>query len=169
VPSIVIGAFGFVVMQILDMRTSLLGGIVVLAVLMIPIMTRAIEEIIKMIPVELKEISYSLGATRLETTLGVVMRQVVPGIVTALMLAFCRGIGDAASLLFTSGYTDRIPQSIFDSAASLPLAIFFQLGTPIAEVQQRAYASALILLVIILIVSITARLLSKRMSKYVVK
>ena len=94
-------------------------------------------------PRELKEISYALGTTKLETTLSVVLKQALPGIVTAVLLAFGRGIGDAASILFTAGYTDYIPRSLFDPVASLPLAVFFQIGTPIPEVQERAYASAL--------------------------
>lgn len=169
IPSIVYGAFGFVIMVYFGFTASLLGGIIALALLMLPIMTRSMEEAIRMVPAELKEISYAMGATRIETTLSVVMRQALPGIITGILLAFGRGIGDAASLLFTAGYTDYMPGSILDPVASLPLAIFFQIGTPIAEVQQRAYASALILLVLILIVIILTRLLSSRFSKFTVR
>lgn len=168
-PSIVYGAFGFVVMVYFGLRTSLLGGIIALTLLMLPIMTRSIEEVIRMIPLELKETSYSLGTTRIETTLKVVFRQALPGITTGILLAFGRGIGDAASILFTAGYTDYIPRSLFDPVASLPLAVFFQVATPIPEVQQRAYASALILLVIVLFVSIFSRLLSRRFSRHIVR
>lgn len=168
-PSIVYGAFGFVIMQWLRLRASLLAGILVLTLLILPIMVRSIEEVIRMIPIELKESAYALGATRLETTLAVVLRQTLPGIVMAVLLGFGRGIGDAASILFTAGYTDYIPRSLLDPAASLPLAIFFQVGTPIPEVQRRAYASALILLIIVLLVSGGARLLSRRLSRYVVR
>jgi len=169
IPSIVYGAFGFVIMMYFGIRASLLGGIIALSFLMLPIMTRAIEEIIRMIPLELKETSYALGTTKLETTLSVVIRQALPGIITAVMLAFGRGIGDAASILFTAGYTDYIPRSIFDPVASLPLAVFFQIGTPIPEVQQRAYASALVLLIIVLVVSLISRLLNIRYSKNIIK
>ncbi|TKJ29925.1 MAG: phosphate ABC transporter, permease protein PstA [Chloroflexi bacterium B3_Chlor] len=168
-PSIVYGAFGFIIMRYLGIGTSLLGGILALSLLMLPIMTRAMEEAIRMVPLELKEISYSMGATRIETTLAVVLRQALPGIITAVVLAFGRGIGDAASILFTAGYTDHIPRSLLDPTASLPLAVFFQLGTPFPEVQRRAYASALILLVIVLLASLAARLLSRRFSKHIVR
>jgi phosphate transport system permease protein len=168
-PSIVFGAFGFIIMVYLGLRASLLGGIIALSLLMLPIMIRSIEEVIRMTPPELKEISYALGATRIETTLTVVLRQALPGIVTGVLLAFGRGIGDAASILFTAGYTDYIPRSLFDPVASLPLAVFFQVATPIPEVQQRAYASALILLGIVLLVSIISRLLSRRFSRYIVR
>jgi len=168
-PSIVYGAFGFVVMVYFGLRASLLGGIIALTLLMLPIMTRSIEEVIRMIPFELKEISYSLGATRIETTLKVVFRQALPGIITGILLAFGRGIGDAASVLFTAGYTDYIPRSLSDPVASLPLAVFFQVATPIPEVQQRAYASALILMIIVLFVSILSRWLGRRFSRHIVR
>jgi len=169
IPSIVYGAFGFIIMVYFGLRASLLGGIIALTLLMLPIMTRSMEEVISMIPLELKEISYAMGATRIETTLRVVLRQALPGIVTGILLAFGRGIGDAASILFTAGYTDRIPGSLFDPAASLPLAVFFQIGTPIQAVQERAYASALILLLIVLFVIIVARLLGLRFSRHIVR
>jgi phosphate transport system permease protein len=168
-PSIIYGAFGFVVMVYFGLRASLLGGIFVLTLLMLPIMVRSMEEVIRMIPVELKEISYALGATKLETSFSVVLRQALPGIVTAVLLAFGRGIGDAASILFTAGYTDYIPRSLFDPVASLPLAVFFQINTPSPEVQERAYASALILLIIVLIVCALSRVFGRRFSKHVVK
>lgn len=168
-PSIVYGAFGFVVMIYLGLHASLLGGIIALTLLMLPIMTRSVEEVIRMIPIEIKETPYALGATRIETTVRVVLRQALPGITTGILLAFGRGIGDAASILFTAGYTDYIPRSLFDPVASLPLAVFFQVATPIAEVQQRAYASALILLLIILFVSIVSRLLSHHFSRHIVR
>ncbi|MEJ5239561.1 MAG: hypothetical protein WHT82_14475, partial [Limisphaera sp.] len=83
--------------------------------------------------------------------------------------AFGRGIGDAASVLFTAGYTDHIPSSLFEPAASLPLAVFFQLGTPFPAVQQRAYASALVLTIIILFISFLSRWLVSFFNKYLVR
>jgi len=168
-PSIVYGAFGFIIMVYAGFGASLLGGIITLTLLMLPIMVRSMDEVIRMIPHELKEISYALGTTRIETTLTVIFRQALPGIVTGVLLAFGRGIGDAASILFTAGYTDYIPRSLFDPVASLPLAVFFQVATPLAEVQGRGYASALILLVIVLLVSVVSRLLSRRFSRHIVK
>jgi len=168
-PSIVYGAFGFVIMRYLGIGASLLGGIIALSLVMLPIMTRAMEEAVRTVPIQLKEISYAMGATRLETTIAVVLRQALPGIVTAVVLAFGRGIGDAASILFTAGYTDYIPRSLMDPVASLPLAVFFQLGTPFPEVQRRAYAAALILLIIVLLASLAARLLGRRFSKHIIR
>lgn len=169
IPSIVYGAFGFTLMLSLGLRASLLGGIVVLALLEIPILTRAMDEVLRLMPDELKHASYALGASKLQTAVRVIIRQMMPGIVTASLLAFGRGIGDAASVLFTAGYTDRIPTSLSSPTASLPLAIFFQLGTPYPEVQNRAYASALILTLIVLVISLGSRLLSARLSRFINK
>jgi phosphate transport system permease protein len=169
VPSIVYGAFGFIIMVYFGIRASLLGGIIVLTLLELPIMVRALDEVVRRVPQELKDESYAIGATRLETTIKIVCRQILPGAVTAVLLAFGRGIGDAASILFTTGYTDRLPHSLLDPVASLPLAVFFQLGTPFPEVQQRAYASAVILLVIVLLLSIISRLLVRKFTKYVIR
>lgn len=169
VPSIVYGAFGFAFMLYLGLNTSLLWGIIVVALLVLPIMTRSMDEVVKMVSFGMKEASYALGATKLETLLNVVSRQALPGILTAVLLAFGRGIGDAASVLFVSGYTDYVPTSLFDPVATLPLAVFFQLGTPFPEVQQRAYASAVVLLGIVLLLSIVSRLATKKFTKYVIK
>ncbi len=169
VPSIVYGAFGFVVMLALGLRASLLAGILTVALLELPIMTRAIDEVMRLVPRELTDASASLGATRFETALKVLVRQSAPGILTGVLLAFGRGIGDAASVLFTAGFTDRIPGSLADPAATLPLAIFFQLGTPFPEVQQRAYASAAVLTLIILFISLAGRAMSRKVTRHVVK
>jgi phosphate transport system permease protein len=169
IPSIVYGAFGFTLMLSLGLRASLLGGIIALALLELPIMTRAMDEVIRLMPTDLEQASLALGSTRLETAIHVVTRQMLPGILTAILLAFGRGIGDAASVLFTAGYTDRIPTSLMRPVASLPLAVFFQLGTPFPEVQQRAYASALILTVIVLAISLGSRWVAARMGRYTVR
>lgn len=169
IPSIVYGAFAFIIMLAIGMRASLLAGIIVLGLIEIPIMVRAMDEVIRSIPHELKEASYSLGATQLETALQVVLRQALPGIVTAILLAFGRAIGDAAAVLFTAGYTDRLPDGLLRPVASLPLAVFFQLGTPFPEVQQRAYASALVLTIMVLLISLGSRLLARRLARNVVK
>lgn len=169
IPSIVYGAFGFTLMVFFGLRASLLAGIITVALLIIPIMARSMDEVLKMIPFELKEASFALGATKLETATKVVFRQVLPGILTAILIGFGRGIGDAASVLFTASFTDSLPYSLFKPVATLPLAIFFQLGTPFPEVQERGYASALVLTLIILSVSIVSRILFKKFTKHIIK
>ena len=169
VPSIVYGAFGFIIMLALGLRASLLGGLLALTLVELPILARSMEEVARLVPSELKEASFALGATRLQTTLRVCWRQCLPGFVTALLLAFGRGIGDAASVLYTAGYTDYLPSSLTEPVASLPLAVFFQIGTPFPEVQQRAYASGAILLLMILIISLLSRLAARRLERHVIR
>ncbi len=169
IPSIVYGAFGFTIMIAIGMRASLLAGIIVLALVELPIMVRAMDEVIRRMPADLEQAALALGSTRFEVSMQVVTRQMLPGIMTAILLAFGRGIGDAASVLFTAGYTDRIVTSLMRPTASLPLAVFFQLGSPFPEVQQRGYASALILTIIVLAVSFGSRWLSSRLNKYTIK
>lgn len=168
IPSIVYGAFGFILMMMVGLRTSLLAGIIAVALLELPIMARAMDEVVRLVPSSLQDASASLGATKLETAVHVIVRQCLPGIITAILIAFGRGIGDAAAVIFTAGFTDAVPGSLLRPAATLPLAIFFQLGVPIPEVRGRAYASALILTVLILCISLAARLLSRRLTRHVV-
>jgi len=164
IPSIVYGAFGFLIMVYFGIRASLLGGIVAVTLLVIPILVRTLDEVIRTVPRELSDATRSLGATRWETA-KVVIRQIKPGVLTAILLSFGRAIGDVASVLFTAGFSDNIPTSLHQPAATLPLAIFFQLGSPVAEVQGRAYASALILTIIVLIITILSSILAKKFSK----
>ncbi len=168
VPSIVYGAFMLIIMFSLGMRASLGAGIIVLTLLELPIMIRAMDTAIRAVPPKLKEASYALGATRLETSLKVVVRQALPGLLVAILLAFGRAIGDGASILLVSGYSDSIPISLGDPVASLPLAVFFLVGLPYPGAQAKAYAAAFMLLVIVLLVSITSRLITKRFTRYVV-
>ena len=164
VPSIVYGAFGFTVMIYFGLRASLLGGIIVVTLLIIPIFIRTMDETIRNFPRDILDASFALGATRLET-LKVVVRQIAPGIATATLLSVGRAIGDAASVMFTAGYTDSIPTSLSQPAATLPLAVFFQLSSPIPEVVDRAYAAALVLTLIVLLLSIAGRFITNMFSK----
>lgn len=168
IPSIVYGAFAFSLMIMLGLRASLLAGIIGLALVVLPIMARTFDEVVTLSPRQLAETVYALGATRLEY-LGILLRQTIPGLVTAVLLAFGRGIGDAASVLFTAGYTNDMPISLLQPVASLPLAIFFQLGTPFPTVQARAYASALVLTFMILVISLLAHLVMSRLGRNVIR
>ena len=164
IPSIVYGAFGFLLMIYFGVRASLLGGIIAVTLLVIPILVRTLDEVIRTVPGELRDAALALGSTRWETA-KVVLRAIKPGIYTAVLLSFGRAIGDVASVLFTAGFSDNIPTSLHEPAATLPLAIFFQLGSPVAEVQGRGYASALILTIVVLIITVLSELLLKRFYK----
>ncbi len=165
IPSIVYGAFGFLIMIYFGIRASLLGGIIAVTLLVIPILVRTLDEVIRTVPLELRDATLSLGSTRWEMA-KVVLRQIRPGIFTAILLSFGRAIGDVASVLFTAGFSDNIPTSLHEPAATLPLAIFFQLSSPVEEVQGRGYASALILTIIVLIITVLSEILIKKLSKH---
>jgi phosphate transport system permease protein len=168
IPSIVYGAFAFTLMIFFGLKTSLLGGILVITLLIIPIFIRSMDEVAKSISKDLLDATYSLGATKLEA-IKVVLRQIAPGIVTATLLSVGRAIGDAAGVMFTAGFTDNIPTSLSQPAATLPLSVFFQLSSPIPEVRERAYAAALLLTLIVLALSITGRVITNRFSKNRIK
>lgn len=164
IPSIVYGAFAFTIMIFFGLRTSLLGGIIVITLLIIPIFVRSMDEVARQLPKDLLDATYSLGATRYEA-IKVAIRQIAPGIATATLLSIGRAIGDAAGVMFTAGFTDSIPTSLNQPAATLPLSIFFQLSSPTPEVRERAYAAALLLTIIVLLLSIAGRMITHRFSK----
>lgn len=168
IPSIVYGAFAFTVMIFFGLKTSLLGGIIVITLLIVPIFVRSMDEVAKSVSKDLLDAAYSLGATKLEAC-RVVIRQIAPGIATATLLSIGRAIGDAAGVMFTAGFTDNIPASLSEPAATLPLSVFFQLSSPIPEVRERAYAAAFILTVIVLGLSLAGRLVTGRFSKNKIK
>jgi phosphate transport system permease protein len=168
IPSIVYGTFVFALMLMIGMRASLLAGIITLALVSLPILARTFDEVALMMPAALTESTLALGTTRLELA-GMLLRQTVPGLLAGVFLAFDRSIGDGASVLFTAGYTDSMPRSLLRPVASLPLAIFFQLGTPFPEVQARAYAAALVLTAIVLIFGCLAYLVRARLGRYVIR
>ncbi len=169
IPSIVYGAFGFTVMVALHLQTSLICGIIVVAIIILPVMIRSMDEAFNTVPLGLQESSLSLGITSVSYGFRVLCKQSIPAIVTAVLLSFGRAIGDAASVLFTTGFTDTLPHSLSEPAATLTLAIFFQLTSPIPQVQQRAYAAATILTIIILFTSIMTRIIGRTCNKNAIK
>jgi phosphate transport system permease protein len=169
IPSIIYGIFCLMIMILIGIGTSLVAGMFALTLLELPIITRYMDESIKMVPMGLRESAYSLGSTKFETSMKIVRRQALPGIIAGVLLGLGRGIGDAASILFTAGFSDRIPQSLYDATAALPTMIYHLYASPIPLVRQRAYAAAFILLIIVLIISVLSRLLTNKFTKFVVR
>jgi len=169
IPAIVYGAFGFILMIFLGIQASLLAGIIAVGLFILPIMIRSMDEVMKNVPLTMLESAYSLGSTNADVSFKVMIRQTFPGIVTAVMLGFGRGVGDVAAVMFTAGFSDNIPTSLMQQTATLPLAVFFQLGSPIEVVQNRAYASALLLIIIILLVSVLSRIIGNHFKKNIIK
>jgi len=170
IPSIVYGVFSLTIMIAIGMTGgSLLFGIIALTLLEIPIITRSIDESIKMVPFGLKESAYSLGSTKFETAVKVVRKQAMPGVIAGVLLGFGRGIGDAASILLTVGDSNYFPSSISDQTAALPTMILNLVSMPDQVVQNKAYAVAFVLLMIVLMISIITRHLTKKSSKHIIK
>lgn len=163
IPSIVYGAFAFMIMVIVGMRASVLGGIIVSTLLIIPMFIRNGDEISKSVPDDMIDAAYSLGATKWET-LKVVVRQVLPGMATATLLAVGKAIGDAAAVMFTAGFSDSMATSLSSPTATLPLAIFNWVTMP-DPFPGRAYAAALVLTVIVLILSLGGRWITNHFTK----
>ncbi|MDF1568472.1 MAG: ABC transporter permease subunit [Spirochaetaceae bacterium] len=169
VPTIVFGALAFVVMQFAGARASLGAGMIAVGAFVVPIMTRTFDEAFVAIPQGLNESALSLGATKSICFVTVGLRQTVPGIITGAILGFTRAIGNSATVLFAAGFTDYIPDSLSRPAATLPLSVFFQLSSPIAVVKERAYAAAAVLTIIVLLTSLSARLLEHRLGRFNVR
>ena len=163
IPSIVYGAFAFMIMVMVGMRASVLGGIIVSTLLIRPMFIRNGDEISKSVPDDMIDAAYSLGATKWET-LKVVVRQVLPGMATATLLAVGKAIGDAAAVMFTAGFSDSMATSLSSPTATLPLAIFNWVTMP-DPFPGRAYAAALVLTVIVLILSLGGRWITNHFTK----
>ena len=163
IPSIVYGAFAFMIMVAVGMRASVLGGIIVSTLLIIPMFIRSGDEISRSVPDDMIDAAYSLGATKWET-LKVVLRQVLPGMATASLLAVGKAIGDAAAVMFTAGFSDSTATSLSSPTATLPLAIFNWITMP-EPFPGRAYAAALVLTVIVLILILGGRWITGHFTK----
>lgn len=163
-PSIVAGLFIFAIWVLaLDKGFSGLAAGLALAVLMLPVVIRTSEEMLRLVPHELREAGYALGVPRWRTTVSVVLPTASAGITTGVMLAVARVTGETAPLLLTAFGYDAIRRSPFEGPQSgLPLYVFSQAGSAFDVAVQRAWAGALTLIVIVLVLTVTARLLAGR-------
>ncbi len=166
IPSIVAGLFAFALFTLLfgpAIRFGI-GGSVALSVLMIPIVVRATEEMLKLVPDELREASYALGVPKWRTIVRVVLPTALAGIVTGITLAIARVIGETAPLLVIAGATDSVNFNLFDGRmATLPVFTYssiMQPGVPPEPSIERAWGAALVLLVIVMVLNLVARLVS---------
>ena len=163
-PSIVAGLFilSFWVLA-LHRGFSGLAGALSLAILMLPVVVRSAEEMLRLVPDELREAGLALGLARWRIVLRVVLPTALPGIVTGIMLAVARITGETAPLLLTVFGTDSINSSPFNGPQSaLPLFVFDQAGRPNETAINRAWAGALTLILIVVVLNLVARLLSRR-------
>jgi phosphate transport system permease protein len=155
VPSIVIGivAYGIVVLR--QRHFSALAGGVALAIMMVPTITRTTEEMLLLVPIQVREAAYGLGVSRWRTTLSITLRTATSGVITGVMLAFARVAGETAPLLFTAFGNQYWNWNVNQPTAALPLQIFTYAISPFDEWHRQAWAGALILIVLI-VVSVAA-------------
>ena len=163
IPSIVAGLFIFTVwILILDFHRAGFPAALALSILMIPTVVRSTEEMLKLVPDELREASLALGVPKWRTILKVVIPTALPGIVTGIMLGIARVVGETAPLLLLVGATDSINVNPADGPqASLPMIIFEQAARPQDAAVDRAWGAALVLIAIVMLLNLTARLVAR--------
>lgn len=163
-PSIAIGVFAYAVF-VLTVGFSGLAGSFALAVLMLPIMLRANEEAMFTVPRDLWEAGLALGPPRSRVVRSVVLRSALPGIVTGNLLAMARAIGETAPLIFTIFGSQFYVLRPTSPMAALPLTIYSNATQPYPAAQQTAWGTALVLVVLVVLVSVVARIFAARMNR----
>ncbi len=167
IPSIVAGLFAFAVFALAfgpSVRMGL-GGAVALSLLMVPIVVRSAEEMLKLVPPDLREASYALGVPKWRTITSVVLPTALSGIITGITLAIARIIGETAPLLIIAGYTDSVNANLFaDRMMTLPVFIYYNITktSPDAELlTEMAWGAAFVLTLLVLALNLLARLAGK--------
>ncbi len=170
IPSIVAGLFAYALFVLFfgeGVRMGL-GGAVALSLLMIPIVVRSCEEMLKLVPLELREAAYALGVPKWRTIVKVVLPTAMAGIITGITLAIARVIGETAPLLIIAGSTDSLNLNLFsERMMTLPVYIYYsytQPGVPAEFGQERAWGAALVLIAIVMALNLLARLLGRLFS-----
>ncbi|MGH7524992.1 MAG: phosphate ABC transporter permease PstA [Gemmatimonadales bacterium] len=161
-PSIVVGMFAYTVVVAPQHHYSAFAGSVALAILMIPMVMRATEELIRLVPNSLREAALALGYSRWRTSLGVVVRTALPGIVTGSLLAVARVAGETAPLLLTALGNQFFTVDVNSPMAALPLVVYKYASGPYEEWHRFAWASALVLIMVVLLLSIAARVATRQ-------
>lgn len=164
VPSVFVGLFVYTAF-VLPLGFGALMGAAALAIIMLPIIVRSTEEMLKLVPMEIKNASYALGAAKWQTVVRVVLPSALPGITTGVLLAVARAAGETAPLILTAlGSLTITTKLLGEPISALPLAILDGARTPFAAGQARAWAGALELLLIVLVFTLLARVASSRSS-----
>ncbi|WP_298251921.1 phosphate ABC transporter permease PstA [uncultured Arthrobacter sp.] len=169
IPSIVAGLFAAALFALLfgpGTRTGFVAS-VALSVLMIPVVVRSTEEMLKIVPNELREASYALGVRKWRTIVKVVVPTAISGIASGVTLAIARVVGETAPILVTAGFASSINLNVFGGwMSTLPTFIYYQILTPTSPTNidastQRAWAAALILIIMVMLLNVVARLVAR--------
>jgi phosphate transport system permease protein len=165
VPSIVIGVFVYGLVVLPFRQFSAVAGGVALGVIMIPIITRTTDELLRLVPTSLREGALALGATRGRAVLTVVLPAALPGIMTGIVLALARVAGETAPLLFTAFNNRFFSTSLKQPISSLTVQVFTYAISPYDDWHRQAWAGALVLVAIVLTCSQLARLATRRLER----
>jgi phosphate transport system permease protein len=163
VPSILFGLFIYIVL-IIETGTTYAGykGSLALSLLMLPIVIRSAELVLLLVPATLREAALALGAPRWRVVARVVLPTALPGMLTGMLLAVARAAGETAPLLFTAAYAQQSTANLGSFMNSLPVQIFKDVTSPTTAVVERAWGAALTLVLMILVLNLVARLISRR-------
>ena len=156
-PSIIVGVVAYVLIVQRTHQFSALAGSVALTVLMIPVITRTTEEILKLVPHTMREAGMALGAPKWWLTLTVVIPTALSGIITGVLLAFARATGETAPLLLTVLGNNNVSFKLLEPMAALPLLTYKYTDTPFPAQNQLAWGSALVLTLLVLVVNLAVR------------
>ena len=162
VPSITVGIFVYSLVVLQTKHFSAFAGGVALSVLMLPTVTRTTEELLKLVPESLREAALGLGVPKWRATLSVMLRTAAPGIATGVMLAVARVAGETAPLLFTAFSNPFWSSGLNEPTSSLPVNIYNYAVSPYEEWHRQAWAAALVLLLLVLLLNVSARLLVRQ-------
>jgi phosphate transport system permease protein len=161
-PSIVVGVFAWAWIVATQKHFSAIAGSAALALLMIPMVLRTTEEMVKLVPNSLREAALALGYPRWRTSLQIVVRSTLPGIVTGSLLAVARIAGETAPLLFTALGSQYLSFNVNQPMAALPLTVFTYATGPYEEWHRYAWAAALVLILVVFVLSLGARFAIRR-------
>ncbi len=163
-PSIVMGVFVWAFVVAPQKHFSAFAGSVALAVIMVPMVMRTTEEMIKLVPNSLREAALALGYPRWRTSLQIVVLTTLPGIVTGSLLAVARVAGETAPLIFTALGSQYLSTRLTEPMAALPLTVYTYAIGPFEEWHRYAWAAALVLITLVFLLSLGARLATRRMA-----
>jgi phosphate transport system permease protein len=162
VPSIVMALFIYIAVVLVTKEKSGLAAAVALAALMLPVVLRSSEEMLKLVPDELRQASAALGARRWKTTVSVVLPAAISGITSGVMLAIARAAGETTPIVVCAGVASTITWDVNAEQTALPAQIFVNAAQPFAPAIERAWGAALTLMIIVLLFTIVARLIASR-------
>jgi phosphate transport system permease protein len=165
VPSIVMGLFAYVIVVLPVKHFSALAGGFALGVMMIPLVARTTEELLRLVPTSLREGALALGATRGRAVFSVVLPAALPGIITGVVLALARIAGETAPLLFTAFNNRFWSTSLGEPISSLTVQVYTYAKSPHDDWHRQAWAGSLVLVSLVLVCSVLARLATRRLEK----